>query len=545
MPLSSISLSSAACPSGLSINSEFYSYKALDFLSVKPNLAKSLGFCFFGSYFFACFTVSKAPTDFLMSPILVLTIIVIYFSMLMAVAWYTSRGATTNTFFTADKSASWYLVAFGMIGTSLSGVTFISVPGAVGKQAFSYFQMVLGYLPGYAFIAFVLMPLYYRLNLVSIYTYLEERFGFWSYKTGSFFFILSRSIGSAFRLYLAALVLQLGIFEHWGVPFEINVMVTIVLIWIYTFKGGIKTIIFTDAFQTFFLVNALIVSVFLIAGELNLDFMGLVKSVEQSPYSRIFFWDWNDDKNFFKQFLAGTFIAITMTGMDQDLMQKNLTCKNLRDAQKNMFSFCVVLVFVNFLFLTLGSLLYAYANSRGIEIPAKTDNLYPMLALNYFGLPVAVFFLLGITASSYASADSALASLTTAFCVDFLNFKNRSDEAEKARLKLWVHVGFSALLYFIILIFKWINDDAVINAVFKVAGYTYGPLLGLFTLGLFTKVKVQDWAVPFVCVASPVICYILNVNSEVWFNGFKFGFELLVVNGAITFLGLLLFSRRG
>jgi Na+/proline symporter len=478
-----------------------------------------------------------------MSPTLILAIIVIYFALLMTVSWYTSRGATTDTFFTADKSAPWYLVAFGMIGTSLSGVTFISVPGTVGKQAFSYFQMVLGYLPGYAFIALVLMPLYYRLNLVSIYTYLEERFGFWSYKTGSFFFILSRSIGSAFRLYLAALVLQLGMFDHWGIPFEINVMVTIALIWVYTFKGGIKTIIFTDTLQTFFLVTALIISVFLIASELHLDFPGLIQSLRESPHSQIFFWDWNDDKNFFKQFLAGTFIAITMTGMDQDLMQKNLTCKSLKDAQKNMFSFCLLLVFVNLLFLTLGALLYAYAYSRGIAIPAKTDNLYPMLALSHFGLLVAIFFLLGITASSYASADSALASLTTAFCVDFLNFKNRSDEVEKARLKFWVHVGFSVLLYFIILIFKWINDDAVINAVFKAAGYTYGPLLGLFTFGLLTQMKVRDWAVPFVCLASPVICYVLNINSEAWFNGFKFGFELLIVNGAITFIGLLLFIQ--
>lgn len=479
-----------------------------------------------------------------MSPGLVLTIVIVYFSLLMAVAWYTSRGATTDTFFTADKSAPWYLVAFGMIGTSLSGVTFISVPGAVGKQAFSYFQMVLGYLPGYAFIALVLMPLYYRLNLVSIYTYLEERFGFWAYKTGSFFFILSRSVGSAFRLYLAALVLQLGIFEHWGVPFELNVLLTIALIWVYTFKGGIKTIIFTDTLQTFFLVSALVISVLLIANELNLDFGSLVQTVQQSPHSQIFFWDWNDDKNFFKQFLAGTFIAVTMTGMDQDLMQKNLTCKNLRDAQKNMFSFCFVLVFVNFLFLTLGALLYEYASTQSIAIPAKTDNLYPMLALNYFGLPVAIFFLLGITASSYASADSALASLTTAFCVDFLNFKDRTDEAEKSRLKLLTHIGFSVLLYVIILIFRWINDDAVINAVFRVAGYTYGPLLGLFIFGLFTNIRVRDRAVPFVCFASPLICYVLNANSEAWFNGYKFGFELLIVNGAITFSGLLLFSRR-
>ncbi|MCS6967427.1 MAG: sodium:solute symporter [Cytophagales bacterium] len=479
-----------------------------------------------------------------MSPVVIASIVAGYFSLLIAVAWYTSQGATTDVFFTANKSAPWYLVAFGMIGASLSGVTFISVPGAVGKQAFAYLQMVLGYLPGYAFIALVLMPLYYRLNLVSIYTYLEERFGFWAHKTGSFFFLLSRSIGAAFRLYLTALVLQLGIFQPWGIPFEINVLITIALIWVYTFKGGIKTIIFTDVLQTFFLVSALAISVLLIAKELDFGLSGLIANVWEHPRWQVFFWDWNDDKNFFKQFLAGTFIAITMTGMDQDLMQKNLTCRNLHEAQKNMFSFCIILVVVNLLFLTLGALLYLYAESHRIPIPEKTDYLYPTLALNHFGAAVAIFFLLGITASSYASADSALASLTTAFCIDFLDFKNRTSEAEKARLKLWVHVGFSLLLYLIILIFKWINNEAVINAVFRVAGYTYGPLLGLFTFGLFTKRKVQDKAVPWICLASPAISYLLNAYSQVWFNGYKFGFELLIVNGAITFTGLWLFTCR-
>jgi SSS family transporter len=480
-----------------------------------------------------------------MSPELVLTILLGYFAMLVVVAWYTSRGATTDSFFTANKSAPWYLVAFGMIGTSLSGVTFISVPGAVGGQSFSYFQMVLGYLPGYAFIALVLMPLYYKLNLVSIYSYLDERFGFWSHKTGSFFFLLSRTIGSAFRLFLAALVLQSGIFGPWGLPFEVNVLFTIGLIWVYTFKGGLKTIILTDTLQTFFLVGALVVSVVLIAQQLDLGLAGMLQTVSESSYSQIFFFDdINDSKHFLKQFLAGMFIAITMTGMDQDLMQKNLSCKNIGEAQKNMFSFCVVLVVVNLLFLTLGALLYIYANSKGVAIPAKTDELYPLLAFNYFGPVVAVFFLLGITASSYASADSALASLTTAFCIDFLNFKDRP-EAERARLKFWVHLGFSALLYVVIIIFRLVNDDNVINSVFRAAGYTYGPLLGLFIFGLFTKVKVRDAWVPVVCVASPIICYLLDRNSQAWLGGYKFGFELLLFNGALTFLGLLALRRRG
>ncbi len=479
-----------------------------------------------------------------MSPVLILCILLGYFSMLIVVAWYTSRGATTESFFTADKSAPWYLVAFGMIGTSLSGVTFISVPGAVGGQSFSYFQMVLGYLPGYAFIALVLMPLYYKLNLVSIYSYLGERFGFWSHKTGSFFFLLSRTIGSAFRLYLAAVVLQLGIFEPWGIPFEINVLFTIGLIWVYTFKGGLKTIIITDTLQTFFLVGALIISVVLISQQLNLDAAGLIKTVSESSYSQIFFFDdFNDNKHFVKQFLAGMFIAITMTGMDQDLMQKNLSCKNIREAQKNMLSFCTILVFVNLLFLTLGALLYIYANTKGIAVPAKTDQLYPLLALNHFGTIVAIFFLLGITASSYASADSALAALTTAFCIDFLDFKDKP-EALRARLKFWVHLGFSALLYVVIILFRLINDDSVINAVFKVAGYTYGPLLGLFMFGLFTKMRVRDTWVPFICVASPIICYLLDRYSHVWLGGYKFGFELLIINGSITFLGLLASQKR-
>ncbi|MCU0451394.1 MAG: sodium:solute symporter [Bernardetiaceae bacterium] len=479
-----------------------------------------------------------------MAPELVVGILVVYFAMLIAVAWYTSRGATTETFFTADKSAPWYLVAFGMIGTSLSGVTFISVPGAVKDQGFGYFQMVLGYLPGYAFIALVLMPLYYRLNLVSIYGYLETRFGFWSYKTGAFFFLLSRTIGSAVRLYLAARVLQLGIFNAWNVPFYVNVLITIGLIWIYTFKGGLKTIIFTDTLQTFFLVSAVIISVVLVGQALGLSPGQLVQAVQASEYSQMFYFDdWNDSRHFAKQFLAGAFIAITMTGMDQDLMQKNLSCRNLGEAQKNMFSFCVVLVVVNLLFLTLGALLYLYANSQGIALPAKTDDLYPLLALKHLGLLVAVFFLLGITASSYASADSALASLTTSFCIDFLDFKHRP-EAERARLKFWVHLGFSGLLYLVILVFHLINDSAVITAVFKVAGYTYGPLLGLFFFGLFTKLKVRDHLTPVVCVASPLICYALNANSEALLGGYKFGFELLLVNGAITFLGLLLGSKR-
>ncbi|SFF53366.1 sodium:solute symporter [Thermoflexibacter ruber] len=479
-----------------------------------------------------------------MSPELIVSIIAVYFLVLIIIAYYTSRGADTETFFIANRNAPWYLVAFGMIGASISGVTFISVPGAVGADKFSYFQMVLGYLPGYAFIALVLMPLYYRLNLISIYTYLDERFGLNAYRTGAFFFLLSRTVGAAFRLFLAALVLHLGIFAPLGIPFWLNVIITIGLIWVYTFKGGIKTIIWTDTLQTFFLVSALIISVVLIASQLNLGIGELITTVQNSDYSQIFFWEMNDKKNFFKQFLAGMFIAITMTGLDQDLMQKNLSCKNLKEAQKNMFSFCVVLVFVNLLFLTLGALLYMYAQEKGIALPERSDELYPLLALklNSFGTLAAVFFLLGITASTYASADSALASLTTSFCIDFLDFKNRKEE-QRQKIKFWVHLGFSFLLFLVILIFKALNDESVINAVFKAAGYTYGPLLGLFAFGLFTRWKVRDKFVPYICLASPILCYLLNLYSADLFGGYKFGNEMLLINGGLTFLGLLALKK--
>jgi Na+/proline symporter len=487
-----------------------------------------------------------------MSSSLILLVLGLYFSALLIIAYYTSKGSDTNDFFTANKQAPWYLVAFGMIGTSLSGVTFISVPGAVGAinkstgalNQFGYFQLVLGYLAGYTFIGLVLMPLYYRLNLISIYGYLEQRLGKWSYKTGAGFFILSRTIGASFRLFLAAEVLQLGIFEAWGVPFYVTVMVTIVLIWIYTYKGGIKTIIWTDSFQTVFLISALVASVVLVAGELNISIPDLASVIADSKYSQIFVWDIKADNFFGKQFVSGAFIAIVMTGMDQDLMQKNLTCKHIGDAQKNMFWFVVILVFVNLLFLSLGALLYMYAETKGIALPLRSDDLYPMLALNHFGTVTGVFFLLGITASSYASADSALASLTTSFCVDFLNFKDISDEKKRNKLKNIVHIGFSVLLLVVIVIFKFLNDDSVVNSVFKAAGYTYGPLLGLFFFGLFTNRGTTDKLVPWICLASPVACYFLNMYSADLLWGYKFGFEILLVNGALVFLGLWAVSRK-
>jgi Na+/proline symporter len=431
-----------------------------------------------------------------------------------------------------------------MIGTSLSGVTFISVPGNVGKTEFAYFQFILGNVVGYFIVATVLMPMYYRLNLVSIYTYLEKRFGFWSYKMGALSFLISRTIGASFRLFLTAAVLQIGLFGQWGVPFWTNVLITIALIWLITAKGGIKTILWTDAFQTTFLISAVIISVYLISLELELSLGGLIDTVKQSNYSQMFFFDNpNDSKYFFKQFFAGIFITIAMFGLDQDLMQKNLTCKSLKEAQKNMFTFSTIFLCINILFLTLGALLYLYAQRKGIEMPARTDYLYPTLALNYFGLLAGISFLLGITASSYASADSALASLTTSFCIDFLDFGNKS-EVQRKKLKTVVHLAMSVALLLVILIFNAVNNESVVTAVFTLAGYTYGPLLGLYAFGLLTKLPVRDRYVPLVCVLSPTICYFVNTHSKEWLNGYVFGFELLILNGFLTFLGLLLLSKK-
>jgi Na+/proline symporter len=479
-----------------------------------------------------------------MTPGLVITILIAYFAMLILISVLTSKGADTNTFFTGNRQSPWYLVAFGMIGASLSGLTFISVPGNVGKIGFGYFQVVLGYLVGYWVILGVLMPLYYKLNLVSIYTYLEHRFSFWSYKTGAFFFLISRTIGSSLRLYLAATVLQLFLFDAWNVPFFVTVATTIALIWIYTFKGGIKTIVWTDTFQTFFLVTAVCIAVWQITSQLGMSLGEMVSTIKESKYSQIFYFDDPNSTMFFwKQFVGGAFIAITMTGMDQEIMQKNLTCRSLGEAQKNMFWFSLILVVVNLLFLVLGALLYLYSETHHLPIPAATDELFPRLALNELGLAVGIFFLLGITASSYASADSALAGLTTSFCIDFLDFKNKTEE-QRSRQKFIVHLSFSLLFLIIIVVFKEINERSVIDAVLNIAAYTYGPLLGLFTFGILTKRRVRDKLVPIVCVISPILSYIISSNAESWLGGYKIGIEVLIVNGLITFAGLWMVSKN-
>ena len=471
---------------------------------------------------------------------IILLIFIIYFLVLLFISNLTSKKSTFTDFFNANRSSPWYLVAFGMIGTSLSGVTFISVPGEVGSSNFSYFQVVLGYLVGYYVIAKVLLPLYYKHNLISIYTYLEDRFGFYSYKAGAFFFLLSRTIGASFRLFLVAGVLQIAIFNQLGLPYFFSVLITILLIWIYTFKGGIKTIVWTDALQTLFMLSAVVITIVIITDKMNISLYESFHMVKNSSYSNIFYFDWRAGNDFFKQFISGAFIAIVMTGLDQDMMQKNLTCRNLGDAQKNIFWFCVILVIANLLFLFLGALLYLYSESVNFQLPTSTDDLYPLLALNELGFLTSIIFILGIIAAAYSSADSALTSLTTSFCIDFLDIQKRNN---KRKTRLLVHIGFSILLFIVILIFNEINDESVINSIFKAAGYTYGPLLGLFSFGIFTKYKIKDKFVFFVCLISPLISYLINIYSEELLFGYRFGFEILLLNGLLTFLGLYFIKR--
>ena len=471
---------------------------------------------------------------------IILLIFIIYFLVLLFISNLTSKKSNFTDFFNANRSSPWYLVAFGMIGTSLSGVTFISVPGEVGSSNFSYFQVVLGYLVGYYIIAKVLLPLYYKHNLISIYTYLEDRFGFYSYKAGAFFFLLSRTIGASFRLFLVAGVLQIAIFNQLGLPYFFSVLITILLIWIYTFKGGIKTIVWTDALQTLFMLSAVIITIVIITDKMNISLYESFHMVKNSSYSNIFYFDWRAGNDFFKQFISGAFIAIVMTGLDQDMMQKNLTCRNLGDAQKNIFWFCVILVVANLLFLFLGALLYLYSESVNFQLPSSTDDLYPLLALNELGFLTSIIFILGIIAAAYSSADSALTSLTTSFSIDFLDIQKRDN---KRRIRLLVHIGFSILLFIVILIFNEINDESVINSIFKAAGYTYGPLLGLFSFGIFTKYKIKDKFVFFVCLISPLISYLINIYSEELLFGYRFGFEILLLNGLLTFVGLFLIKK--
>ncbi|QED37628.1 sodium:solute symporter [Antarcticibacterium arcticum] len=479
-----------------------------------------------------------------MQPYQILLLIAGYFGVLILISHLTSRGGTNDEFFKANRQSPWYLVAFGMIGASLSGVTFISIPGTVAEQGFSYFQVVLGYTVGYAVIGLVLLPLYYRLNLTSIYTYLETRFGKYSYKTGASFFLLSRVVGSSFRLFLVANVLQLIVFDAMGVPFYVTVSLTILLIWLYTFRSGINTIVWTDTLQTLFMLTALGITIVFISEDLGISISGLMGYLADSEMSKMFFFDdWKSRDYFFKQFISGAFIAIVMTGLDQDMMQKNLTCKNLKDAQKNMFWFTIILTIANFMFLALGLLLTDYAELIGID--AIKDDLFPAIATSgELGIGVAILFILGLIAAAYSSADSALTALTTSFSIDILDIEKKYDEQKQVRLRKMIHIGVSLLIIVVMLIFRYaIQDKSVINKLFEFAGYTYGPLLALYSFGLFTKWQVRDKLVPWIAVASPILSYLISINSLAWF-GFEFGFFILILNGFLTFLGLILIRRK-
>lgn len=500
-----------------------------------------------------------------MTPLLVILILFLYFAMLIGVAWYTSRGAGNESFFLANRQVPWYVVAYAMIGTSISGVTFISIPGKVGgsgvNMAFSYMQVVFGYLAGYLFIATVLMPMYYRLNLTSIYGYLEQRLGPWAYKTGAGYFILSRTLGSAARMFLAASVLQMFVFRPLGVPFPVTVILMLALIYSYTYKGGLKTIIWTDTIMTTFFIAALLFTVYTISTTLNLHWNSVVPSILEGRYGKMFFFDnfFSDPNHFVKQFISGALVAIAMTGLDQDLMQKNLACKDIRAAQKNMLVFCFYLVVINFLFLLLGALLYMYAGTLGIEIPARTDHLYPKIVFNHLETGAGIFFILGLIASTYASSDSALTALTTSFCIDFLHFEKKSahpnpyatpeerhafaQDAEKrlGRQRTLVHLGFSLVFVVVILLLDAWSGDAVINLIFRIAGYTYGPLLGLFMFGLFTPFKVRDRLVLIICLVAPLLTWAIETASKPWFD---VGFLTILINGILTFVGLWAIAYR-
>jgi len=485
-----------------------------------------------------------------MTPVAILLTIVGYFAVLMLISWRTSRDDSNEVFFVGAKSSPWYIVAFGMIGASLSGVTFISVPGWIGGSQFTYFQVVLGYLVGYWVVALVLLPIYYKYNVTSIYQYLESRFGWVSYKTGAFYFFISRVLGAAFRLFLVALVLQQFVFGALGVSFEWTVVLSILLIWVYTYRGGIKTIVWTDTLQTGFMIAAVALAIYLILQQMNLSLGGFLSSEGFAKYSQILVLDnWQSKSFFWKSFIGGTFITICMTGLDQDMMQKNLSCRNLKDAQKNMLSFSVILTAVTFVFMVLGALLFMYATENQIEIPLmdgkpKTDLLFPEIALNSgLGPGLGIVFLLGLIAAAYSSADSALTALTTSFCVDFLNLRSLPEPRQKS-LRKQVHIGMSVLLILVIIAYKYILSSNVIDSLLTVAGYTYGPLLGLFAFGILTKHQIKDRYVFWVTLVSVVIITFLGQVDPKYLGGYIVGYELLPLNGLMTFIGLWLIRKK-
>ncbi|MCH2230614.1 MAG: sodium:solute symporter [Crocinitomicaceae bacterium] len=508
-----------------------------------------------------------------MTNTLIVTVLIAYFIVLVAISYVTSRKATNDSFFLGERKSPWYIVSFGMIGASLSGVTFISVPGWVGNESnqFSYMQAVLGYLVGYFIVAYVLLPIYYRLNLTSIYEYLKQRFGFWSYKTGAFFFLVSRIIGASVRLLLVANVLQSILFDDWGIPFEVTVIISVLLIWIYTNKGGIKTIVWTDTLQTAFMLGSVFLTVWFISDALDLSGEnGLVNTVSESGYAKVFFFDdFMSNNHFLKHFLGGMFITIGMTGLDQDMMQKNLSCKSIKDAQKNMISMAAILVVVNLIFLVLGVLLYIYAYKNAIDF-AKPDLLFSAVALSDgAGQFIGVLFLLGLIAAAYSSADSALTSLTTSFSVDFLNINEKDKQLpigegndvlsentlqgiDRERTRKMVHIAMSVGIILVVILLKYTTTDSAIGLLMKFAGFTYGPLIGIFFFGILSRRKINDHLVPFLCLISIVATFLLwyfscgapgvEKGMPGIFGMYKFGFEIIILNALITFILMILLS---
>ncbi len=482
---------------------------------------------------------------------IILTCFVVYTILLFLVTWLTSRKASNDTYFRGNRKSPWYVVAYGMIGASLSGVTFMSVPGGVYTGQFTYLPLVLGYILGYLAIAYVLLPLYYKLNLTSIYSYLGERIGNVSERTGSLFFIISRLLGSALRMYLVVFVLYEFMFKNWNIPFWVPALVFIVIILMYTFRGGIKTVIWTDTLQTTFLLLAAVVTLVFILKDLDISFVGLVSQLADSGNTRVFDTDWHSNKYYLKQILSGAFITITMTGLDQDMMQKNLTCKTLKDAQKNMITFSLSLVVVNLLFLFLGGALLYYAQQTGFALPLNeagvvvNDKIFPSVAFSLSTF-TSVVFVVGLVAAGYSSADGTLTALTTTFYHDFIHLdkSQRYTEQQKVRFRKLIHVSFAMLYLLVIIAFKPFHNQSLIDTIFDVAGYTYGPLLGLYAFGLFTRYKVKDKYVPVVAILSPVICYILKLNSQEWLWGYRFGFEIILLNGLLTCLGLFIIRKR-
>lgn len=501
-----------------------------------------------------------------MSASLLFTIVLIYFVVLLAVAFYTSRNSNNDSFFIGNKKSNWMLVAFGMIGTSLSGVTFVSVPGTVGGAGFAYFQVVIGYLIGYLLIAFVLLPLYYRLNLTSIYNYLLQRFGVVSYKTGALFFIISRTLGATARLFLVINVLQIFILDNLGVPFWVTTFIILLMIVLYTYEGGVKTIVFTDTLQTTFMLLGLVICTWYIMTNIGETFGSTMTILAEKNYTRIFNTDVNSSSYFLKHILGGAFITVAMTGLDQEMMQKNISVKNLKDSRKNMLSFSVVMALVNFLFLFLGGLLYLFAESRGIKVPA--DDLFPTVALQFMPTAVSIIFIIGLISALFPSADGALTALTSSYCIDIIGLKRREDWDEKKRKKvrLAVHFTFTLVFFLAVMGFKWMNNKSIIDVILKVAGFTYGPLLGLFAFGILTKRSINDKLALVVCLLAPTLILAVDfLNNPAWyeaqlklggnwlesvkswsegvFGSFRIGYEILIYNGIVTFLGLWAISK--